>query len=142
MTQQVLLPPSPKSSSRNRRIVIAALVIVLVVGLAWDVFVSVLFSLPKSSFHTENGINNVLVWGTVSETQTGTIKFSNDAEVSENRSMAVLSTSSPIVNGQYSVDLVGGHLYDVFAYVDNKNGYDYSYSLYAPYGAAPFTANF
>jgi hypothetical protein len=141
LTQQIPAPPSPKKSSRKRTIGIAALVIGLVVVLALGVFVLVLFSFNKGSF-AGNGLSNVLVWGTVSETQTGTIKFSNDLEVSIDRSMPVLSTSVPIVNGQYDVDLVGGHSYNVYVYVDGHHSYDYSYSLYAPLGVGAFKANF
>jgi hypothetical protein len=125
--------PIPQSSSRNRSIWIVILVIGLVVGLVLGIFVSVLLNLP-SSFHTGAGINNqVQVSGTVSETSQTTIYF-----FSVNRTSPI-DTSVPIVNGQYSVILLGGRSYYVGF---SSYYYDEAYTKYIPSGVSTFTANF
>jgi hypothetical protein len=131
MTEPTLPSPTvPKGSHRTRNIGIATLIIGLIIGLALGVFVSVLFNLP-SSFHTGAGVNNqVQVSGTVSEIQTGTIQFDN--------LNATIRTSGQIVNGHYSVLLVGGQSYSVTIY----NGSTYYYSKYIPLDVSTFTANF
>jgi hypothetical protein len=126
----------------NKKIVIGT-VIGLVIGLVLGIFVSVLFNLP-SAFHTGVGVNNqVQVSGTVSETQSGTITFVN-AQALGNSSALKLTTSSLIVNGGYSVILIGGNSYIVHvSYTDSygrTEGNDYT--LYAPLGVTTYTANF
>jgi hypothetical protein len=125
-------PPPLRSSSRNRSIGIAALVIGLVIGLVLGIFISVFFNLP-SAFHTGNGVNNqVQVSGKIQETQTGSIYFYEIGQVGR---------TSPIVNSQYSVILVGGNSYYANVYDSNGNFLGY-YSLYVPLGVTTFTANF
>lgn len=124
-------PPSvPKSSHRNRSIGAVAFVVGLVIGLAIGIFSSPIL-LPTQ---TGTGINNqVQVSGTVSILQTGSVRFYNLGNT--------IQSSAPIINGKYSVLLVGGQSYHV--YVDNSNGGTVgSYSLYVPSGVATFTANF
>lgn len=85
--------------------------------------------------------NQVQVSGTVQITQTGTLYFIETPwhEVENN----TVSTSAPIVEGGYSVLLVGGKSYDIFV-----NDYPFylsdtpDYTLYVPEGVTTFTANF
>lgn len=119
----------------SKTAIVIGAVIGLVVGLALGVFVSILFNLP-TSFHSGAGVNNqVQVSGTVyvwekTGTQTGTITFS-----SVNRTNPI-DTSAPIINGQYTILLMGGRSYSVHVY---GGGY---FSLYVPLGVTTFTANF
>jgi hypothetical protein len=113
--------------------IIVGTAIGLVVGLALGIFISVILNLPNAILPTGTGTNNqVQVSGTVQKTQTGTIYFRN-----LNRT---IETSAPIIDGKYSVLLVGGQSYDVYV-----NYYSYStpnYLLYVPSGVATFTADF
>jgi hypothetical protein len=144
MTQSPLpsvpTPPVPKSSHRNRNTGIAALVIGLVIGLALGIFISPIL-LPKQ---TGAGTNNqVQVSGTIQEEHPSEIHFASIAVNSS--SYGQISSSSLIINGQYSVVLVGGQSYDVRIYyqpVGNSYPTSSTYSLYVPSGVTTFTADF
>jgi len=84
--------------------------------------------------------NQVQVTGTVQETQTNSIVFLN-AETIGNSSAPRITTSSLIVNGQYSVILLGGHSYLVTLF-DSYESQLASYTIYVPLGVTTFTANF
>jgi hypothetical protein len=134
MTQQI--PPLAKSPTRSRNIGIIALIIGLVVGLAFGIGVSFLFNL-SSSVHTGVGVNNqVQVSGTVPATPSvSTLYFRN--------SNGTMETSAQVINGQYSVLLVGGQSYEVFDYVpptDTTYAGSY-YPFYVPLGVTSFTEN-
>lgn len=137
MTQQIPLPAtSPKSSHQNKNIRIVVLVIGLVIGLVLGIFVGVMFNLP-SSFHTGVGVDNqVQVSGTVTNNMfTNILVFEN--------TNADFETSVPIVNGRYSVLLVGGQSYDVFGYAVYffmPGSSDYT-PFYVPLGVTTFTEN-
>ena len=130
MTQKI--PPAPP---RNRSLLIIALVIGLVIGLVLGIFVSILFNLP-SSFHTGIGVNNqVQVSGTVPDNITGTLYFFNS-----NRTFEM---STPIINGRFSVLLVGGQSYDIFDYVSvgGPLGFSDYNPFYVPLGITTLTEN-
>ena len=120
-------------------------VIGLVIGLALGIFISVILNLPNVILPTQSGVgmsNQVQVSGTVQVTQTGTIYFLQTPWDSfiENET---IRTSSPIVDGKYSVLLVGGKSYDIF--IDDYPSYwdeDPDYVLYVPAGVTTFTADF
>jgi len=127
LTQQT--PPPLENSSKNRSLGIALLVVGLVVGLVLGIFISPIIRPTQSGAGTNN---QVQVSGTVSESQT-TIYF-----FSVNRTNPI-DTSTPIVNGQYSILLLGGRSYNVGFYTSS---YDAQYDLYVPLGVTTFTANF
>jgi hypothetical protein len=107
-----------------------------IIGLVIGVFVSALFRL-LSSFNNGVGIRNeVQVSGTVSITQTGTIEF----DTFENNTTIRVRASGSIVNGSYSVSLVGGQSYNVTVSYGEHS--EQSYSIYVPLGVTTFTANF
>jgi len=85
--------------------------------------------------------NQVQVSGAVSETQTGTIKFDNKEERAYNKSIPLIESSVPIVNGQYSILLLGGHSYSVYIYLAGDAYYSYWGALYVPLGVTTFIAN-
>lgn len=129
---------------RNENRWIAVFVIGLVIGLLLGVRALVLFSLPKSAFDAGSGVTNVLVWGTVQESDIVSIQF-----VSLNGN---ISTSTPVTTttNAYSVLLVGGQSYNVNL-ISSKYGWqsngtwgdiEKTLSLYVPLGEATFTANF
>ncbi|MCW4044846.1 MAG: hypothetical protein NWE94_04945 [Candidatus Bathyarchaeota archaeon] len=85
-------------------------------------------------------VSQVQVSGSLHSTQTGTIYFLQCAKF---YSEDAIKASSPIVNGKYSVWLVGGQSYDIFvnrypAYSDIKP----DFTLYVPSGVTTFTADF
>jgi hypothetical protein len=121
--------------------IIGVAVASLVIGLVLGIAISVVFNLPSMINPSGAGIGNqVQVSGTVRDTQTGTIYFLQLAKFYEDD---MIHSSSQIVNGRYSVVLVGGQSYDIFV-----NWYpDYSdeepdYTLYVPEGVTTFTADF
>jgi hypothetical protein len=128
--------------SRINKKVIIGTVIGLLIGLALGVFVSVLFNLP-SSFHTGVGVNNqVQVSGTV---QAGVISGSTLYFQNINRTIL---TSASIINGQYSVLLVGGQSYNIYGYnptvFEGEKGYSPHSNFnpfYLPVGVTAFTEN-
>ena len=129
MTQQI--PPPPKSSNKNGRIV-AALLIGLVVGLG----IGVVIGDVALSTHNGAGTNNqVQVSGTVTGNETNTIYF-----ISLNQT---IETSAPIVNGKYSVLLVGGQSYDICDYspVIGERVYSTYNQFYVPLGITTLTEN-
>jgi len=84
--------------------------------------------------------NQVQVSGTLQNPQSGTIYFLQLAKFYDDDA---IKASSPIVNGGYSVMLVGGQSYDIFvnrypSYSDEEP----DYTLYVPEGVTTFTANF
>jgi len=125
-------PPLPKSPHRNRNTGIAALLIGLVVGLALGIFISPTL-LPKQ---TGTGINNqVQVSGTVPN-RTTILCFSN-----LNHS---IETTANIINGEYSVLLVGGQSYEVYNdhFPLSDPWYSPAYNqFYVPSGVTTFTEN-
>jgi hypothetical protein len=137
MTEMPLPPPSvPRSLHHRRNMMIVAILTGLLIGLGLGIFVSVLFNLP-SSFHTEVGVNNqVQVSGTVpAEPVTTTLYFRS--------SNGTMETSAPVINGQFSVLLIGGQSYEVFDYLpstDSTYGGDYA-PFYVPLGVTIFTEN-
>lgn len=81
------------------------------------------------------GINNqVQMSGAIQETITGKVYLDETGG-------QYIQTFSLIVNGQYSVLLVGGYSYNVYIYDSNGNSKG-SYSIYVPSGVTTFTANF
>ena len=86
--------------------IIGAAVASLVIGLVLGIAISVVFNLPSMINPSGAGIGNqVQVSGTVRDTQTGTIYFLQLAKFYEDD---MIHSSSQIVNGRYSVVLVGG----------------------------------
>ncbi len=113
----------------NNKIVIG-IVVGLIVGLVLGVFIGVLFISPSAKTETNN---QVRVSGTIKETGIETIDFVNLNET--------ISSSAPIVNGVYSIVLVGGQSYAV-ALVDQYGNEAYTFMLYVPSGVTTFSANF
>jgi hypothetical protein len=126
------VPPGLKSSLRRRRLGIVAFVVGLSVGLALGVFSGVVL-LPT---HTGPSWKSaVLVSGTTSETQNGTIHIdSMDMD-------HTVSTETNITDGEYSALLVGGlyYFFDIQPYGSQKI---YEHILYVPSNVTAFTANF
>jgi hypothetical protein len=123
-------PPGLASSLRRRKLEIVALAIGLVIGLGLGMFSSVAL-LPAN--REPSWKSAVLVSGTISETQNGTIHFDGyDLPV---------STKANITDGKYSVLVVGGLLYKIMVY-SYANIFTYSYTLYVPSNVTTFTANF
>ncbi len=121
--------------------VIAGASIGLVIGLVLGILISVVFNLPSIINPTGAGIGNqVRVTGTLQNPQSGTIYFLQLAKFYDDDA---IKASSPIVNGGYSVMLVGGQSYDIFVnrYPDYSDE-DPDYTLYVPEGVATFTADF
>ena len=121
--------------------IIAATSIGLVIGLVLGILISVVFNLPSAGNTTGAGTSNqVQVSGTLQNPQTGTIYFLQLAKFYDDDA---IKTSSQIVNGGYSVMLVGGQSYDIFInrYPDYSDE-DPDYTLYVPEGVTTFTANF
>ena len=123
----------------NTKIAIGV-VIGLVIGLVLGVFVSVLFNLP-SSFHTGVGVNNeVQVSGTAQWATSNILYFQNVNQTIE--------TTATIVNGRYSVLLVGGQSYNIYnsnpTVCEEKFGYAPSSDFqpfYVPLGVTTLTEN-
>ena len=115
-------------------------VIGLIVGLAVGCLAGTLFISPLLNAGTGAGVNNqVQVSGSVNGKQTGTITFTNSTTYYLPHDNDIY-TSAKIVNGQYSVSLVGGESYTVVIESPNYSN-DYQ-SLYVPSGVNKFTANF
>jgi hypothetical protein len=108
-------------------------VIGLVIGLALGIFISP-FLLPKE---IGTGINNQMqVSGTVPNRTTGILCFSN-----LNHS---IETTANIINGEYSVLLVGGQSYEVYNdhFPLSDPWYSPAYNqFYVPSGVTTFTEN-
>jgi PDZ domain-containing secreted protein len=119
----------------KRNVGIAALVIGLVIGLALGIFVTIFLNLPSPSPTSVS--NLVQVSGTVSETQTGYMEFTTINQPANTRILAAI-----IVNGQYSVLLLGDQSYNVHVYVPSYTYAEYTFKLYVPPGVTTFTANF
>ena len=118
-------PPPPKTPNIWKTLAIVLLAVVIIMGAIVGILSTNLLSTNQGT-----GTNNqVQVSGTVQEFQIGIIQFQN-----LNRT---IKTSAPIIDGKYSVLLVGGQSYDVTI----KGTYNY-YSVYVPSGVATFTANF
>jgi hypothetical protein len=118
----------------NKKI-IAGASIGLIVGLVLGILISVFFNLPSVISPTGVGISNqVQVSGTVWDTQTGTIYFRN-----LNRT---IETSAPIIDGKYSVLLIGGQSYEVYVNYYSSYSSDLDYTVYVPSGVTTFAADF
>jgi hypothetical protein len=129
LTNQI--PAPPKSSGRNRSILIVVLVIGLIIGLILGIFVSVVFNL-SSSFHRSNYVQ---VSGTVSNPSALVLIFRNLNETIE--------TSAQVINGRYSVSLLGGQSYQIWwNRIDMADAPNGDVALYVPSGVSTFTANF
>jgi hypothetical protein len=115
-------------------------VIGLVAGLALGAFIGVVLISPNSIFQPQGaGINNqVQVSGTIHVTQTGKITFGRGNGVDDYGFIPI--TSGPIVNGQYSVLIIGGETYTVEVYLNTAQ--TWFYSLYVPSGVSTFTHDF
>lgn len=101
------------------------------------IIISLVIGNLLSSFNKGVGIKNkVQVSGTVSVTQTGTIEF----DTFVNNTTIRVRASGSIVNGSYSVPLVGGQSYNVTVSYGEYS--KQSYSIYVPLGVTTFTANF
>jgi hypothetical protein len=101
---------------------------------------STLVVLQNMQNSTGAGTNNqVQVSGAVIETQNGTIEFSNSQETYGKPSVTPIQSTSLIVNGRYSVTLLGGHSYSVHVNYGYRNNY---YSIYVPLGVTTFAADF
>ena len=98
-----------------------------------------------SNLQTQGGgttSSQVQVSGTLRNKQSGTIYF---LETPWDRFVenVTVRTSSPIINGEYGILLVGGKSYDIF--FDEYPSYwdeDPDYVLYVPSGVTAFTADF
>ena len=118
-----------KETCKMNNKIIIGVGIGLVIGLVLGIFVSVIINLP-SLINTGTGINNqVQVSGRVAGFQIGIINFVNLNET--------IVTSAPIMDGKYSVLLVGGQ-----SYVAVIKGTSNQYALYVPSGVATFTHDF
>jgi hypothetical protein len=121
--------------------IIAATSIGLVIGLVLGILISIVFNLPTVTNTNGAGISNqVQVSGMVRDTQTGTIYFLQLAKLHNDD---MIHSSSPIVDGKYSVVLVGNQSYDIF--VDRYPYYSTEkpdYAVYVPSGVTTFTADF
>jgi predicted small secreted protein len=118
--------------------IVGLFLIVLIGGLIGGFGLSYIIYQPQVQ-NLQN--NQVQVSGTISENQPSEIVFSSFAPVNG----SYIQTSSLIINGRYSVVLVGGISYSVR--IDYQPvGYTYptsrTYSLYVPLGVTTFTANF
>ncbi len=103
-------------------------VIGLIVGLVLGVFIGVMFISPSAGTH-----NQVRVSGTIEETGINSIEFTNLNET--------ISSSALIVNGVYSILLVGRQSYTVDL-ISQYGGIANTYSLYVPSGVTTFHADF
>ncbi len=120
----------------NNKSLVLGLIVGLVIGLPIGILTSK-FVMPSSPEGTNN---QVQVSGTVRNTQTGTIYFLQLARFNDKEE---IKSSSSIVNGKYSVWLVGNQSYDIFVnryptYSDEEP----EYTVYVPAGVTTFTANF
>lgn len=123
--------------------IVVGLSVGLVIGLALGILVSMVFNLPSLIMPTQSGAgigNQVQVSGTVRDTQTGTISFLQLAKFYDDD---MIKSSSPIIDGRYSVVLVGNQSYDIF--VDRYPNYATAkpdYTIYVPSGVTTFAADF
>ena len=119
----------------NSKIVVGT-VIGLIAGLMLGLFMGVLVASPSGiqPSKTGAGINNqVQVSGTIEETGISSIEFTS--------LNGTISSSVPILNGVYSILIVGGQSYNVDLF--EQNGKEaYEFSLYVPLGVTTFAANF
>jgi hypothetical protein len=113
----------------------------ILIGLVLGIVISVVFNLSSIINPAGAGIGNqVQVSGKLQNQQNGTIYFTQLAKFHDDDE---IKTSSPIVNGGYSVVLIGGQSYDVFV-----NWYPYfsdeepDYTLYVPEGVEIYAADF
>jgi hypothetical protein len=121
----------------NSKIVLAT-VIGLIAGLVLGVFIGVMFISPSKTGTETN--NQVQVSGKVNYQFVTSIIFTSSSGTN-------ISSSAPIVNGQYSVLLLGGQSYTVQLWNPDKyaigyGGYEATLALYVPSGVTTFTANF
>ncbi len=119
----------------NNKIVIGT-VIGLIAGLMLGVFMGVLITSPSGILPSKTGAgtnNQVQVSGTIEETGISSIEFTN--------LNGTISSSAPIINGVYSILLVGGQSYNVDLFEQYGNE-AYEFSLYVPLGVTTFAANF
>ncbi|MGD0644393.1 MAG: hypothetical protein ABSA75_05760 [Candidatus Bathyarchaeia archaeon] len=126
----------------NNKIVLG-IVVGLIVGLVLGVFIGVMFISPSGILPTKtvsNTNNQVQVSGTVNYQFVTSIIFTSASGTN-------ISSSAPIVSGQYSVLLLGGQSYTVQLWNPDKfaigyGGYEATLALYVPSGVTTFTANF
>ena len=126
----------------NNKIVLG-IVVGLIVGLVLGVFVGVLVISPSGILPIKSvvGTNNqVQVSGTVSYQYVTSLVFISTSGTN-------VSSSAPVVNGQYSVLLLGGQSYTVKLwnpdeYAVGYGGYEVTLALYVPSGVTTFSANF
>jgi hypothetical protein len=123
----------------NRK-TIAGTSIGLVVGLVLGIAISVILNFPSLNTTGAGTSNQVQASGNLQNIQTGTIYF---LQLTKFYDDDAIKSSSPIVNGDYTVLLVGGQSYDIFVnrYPDYSDE-DPDYTLYVPQGVATYTANF
>ena len=113
--------------------IIISVVIGIIVGLVLGIVLTAIIILPTITPIAQS--NQVLVSGTVYETQFGKIEFTSDS--------ANVSTSVLIADGKYQVVLKGGYSYDIAISMSAASSYaDWHYSLYVPSGVAMYTGNF
>ena len=118
-------------------------VIGLIAGLVLGVFIGVIFISPSGILPSKNGVgtnNQVQVSGKVNYKFVTSIIFTSTGGTN-------ISSSASIVNGQYSVLLLGGQSYTVQLWNPDKyaigyGGYEATLALYVPSGVTTFTANF
>lgn len=118
-------------------------VIGLIAGLVLGVFIGVIFISPSGILPSKNGVgtnNQVQVSGKVNYQFVTSIIFTSTGGTN-------ISSSASIVNGQYSVLLLGGQSYTVQLWNPDKyaigyGGYEATLALYVPSGVTTFTANF
>jgi hypothetical protein len=117
----------------NNRIIVGV-VIGLVVGLALGVFIGIAV---YPSVHSATGTHNqVQVSGTVTHpygVTSNTLYFQN--------LNGSFETSASIVNGRYSVLLIGGQSYNMYDYSASYGGASDYQPFYVPLGVSTFTEN-
>jgi hypothetical protein len=115
--------------------IIIGVVIGLAVGLVLGFSLSLVINLP-STINKGVGTNNqVQVSGTVDLTGLGNVNTLYFLDLN-----GTIETSAPIINGHYSVLLIGGQSYKVFDYSTAKiTSYSDFNPFYVPLGVTTFT---
>jgi hypothetical protein len=115
--------------------IIIGIVIGLVIGLVLGIAISAVIKLPTK---TGTGTNNqVTVSGTVTPAPYDTVTTLYFQNLN-----GTFETSTPVVNGQYSVLLLGGQSYNVFDYQPYSSTSESDYQpFYLPLGVTTFTQN-
>jgi hypothetical protein len=114
--------------------IIIGIVIGLVVGLVLGIAISEVIKLPTK---TGTGTNNqVQVSGTVTPAYGDTVNTMYFQNLN-----GTFETSAPLINGSYSVLLLGGQSYNVFDFQPRSTGTGDYNTFYVPLGVTTFTEN-